>query len=86
MKYLNLCFLLIAFSALISCNKQEVTNRTELNCEKLTSREEAQYLMSEVIKKEDSTDVAPATNCQQLAFGLQNLSPPPQTMMAPEGS
>ena len=31
-------------------------------------------------------DVAPATNCQQLAFGLQNVSPPPQTITAPDGS
>ena len=29
---------------------------------------------------------ATLTNCQQLLLGLQNLGPPPQTMMAPLGS
>ena len=47
MKFLNLCFLLVALSVLIACNKQEEKKSIELECDKLTSREEAEELMKQ---------------------------------------
>ena len=53
MKNLNLCFLFLSLILLISCNKKgsEISNSVSLNCEKLTSREDAQNLMKEINDK-----------------------------------
>lgn len=50
MKYLNLCFLFLALIPLISCNDRDnqVSNPVSLECDKLTSREEAENLMNQV--------------------------------------
>lgn len=48
MKYLYLCFLFIALLPFNSCQNQDDSTPLALDCEKLTSREEAENLMREV--------------------------------------
>ena len=55
MKYLNLCFLLLVLSTFFSCKSNDPGELIPLECDKLTSREEARNVMEEV-KNDRFTD------------------------------